>query len=279
MRKKFGSKLTQKQREYFRAKSEHIFFKSNLRFLREHGGFRPTNMHLFLANASGGKSTMVRTLVIDLLECGANVLLWLSEETTEQYLIEFEKSGYDNYEEESFTIYSEVDYRLDNLDKEVEEQSNSIAEDIDTLVMAREIDIIIYDNITTSIFYMQRPPYQQASFAWKLKSKANSWALPMVIIAHTNDKVSEDNHDMIRMNDIKGSKDIINMAEFVYVMQSLFVQNERYNFLKIAKHRSQSIDKSFFQLVYHKKAKIFYNTPASDFEEFKKIFKERRKLV
>ena len=63
-------------------------FSTRLSFLDEHKGLRKCCMHTILGRASGGKSTLVRTVIADLVENNPDIKisLWLSEESEMDYL-------------------------------------------------------------------------------------------------------------------------------------------------------------------------------------------------
>ena len=81
--------------EVLREMADKVYFKSHFEFIQSHKGYRPKNVHLFMGESHGGKSTLVRSLVMDacLSDEAPPVLVWLSEETPHEFLNELYRSG------------------------------------------------------------------------------------------------------------------------------------------------------------------------------------------
>ena len=98
---------------------------------------------------------------------------------------------------------------------------------LETLVQQEEFDILIYDNPTTSIFYGESPS-QQSEVASRLKQLAKKQDVPIFMVAHTKSTVTDQYQGLIEDADIRGSKKLTNLVEFLYVFQRFSVESQFY---------------------------------------------------
>jgi|GEM_PF-2086269 len=268
--------MSETERKVLIAQSNKTVFPSNFAFLRSHNGYRNRCLHIVLGVAHGGKSTLVRTMLIDLLENigeEKNIGLVLSEETRGEFLTEFYHSGYENEEKVTrFHILSELDMNSDRVNQD------NFLDFVDFWATEKSLDILFIDNITTSMFYMDTSVRTQANMATKLKKIAANQGIPVVLVAHTGANVTENYSGFIEMNDIRGSKTINNLAQFYYIMQSFYVGDTRYNTVRIAKHRGQAVEDKFYLIDYSKKHRLFVKDQKVNFKRFKELWKERNRL-
>lgn len=250
-------------------------FISKYAFLRAHKGLKNGNIHTFIGTSGGGKSTLSRTLILDALDNikskDEKIVIWLSEEKTEDYVLQLYKSGISfdilkNY----LKIYSEIDNAGKN--------SKQILDRIKFVLNNNRAIAFFYDNITTSMEYASGTVSIQDNFFADLKKLCVSSCIPFVIFAHTNAKINENYEGIIDQNDIRGSKAPAMLSEFFYIMQSFYIKNERFNTIKITKNRGLNITNRLYLLNYMADMFIFNTDKQLDFEEFKEIWKERNRL-
>ena len=253
-----------------------IYYESKFNFLFQHNGFRPANIHLLIATSGGGKSTTVRTLTIDVLPKipkGKKLLIWLSEETSDEFYIEINKTGIIDHGKEllnKLDIFSEQEH-IDLNDKQLEVELKKL---LDT----GEYAFLILDNLTTSEMYMGKLPNEQGAFSKRLKAKIQEVKIPLILIAHTKADVTDNMPKLIESNDIRDSKSIINLAQFVYVLQTFYILEKRIQTLRITKARGYVIKQNMFILTFDEKTFMFSKDLAIPFDELKRIFKGRNKL-
>lgn len=253
-----------------------VHFKSLYRFLNHHNGFRPMNMHIFLGTSGGGKSTMVRSLIVDVLARtpkGKKVLMWLSEESTDEFIVEIAKTGLISHGRELFT-------KMDIISEQEMENSDpkAMISKLNELMASGKYGFLFFDNITTSEIYMDRSANVQALVAKKIKAIIQKANVPAVLIAHTGAQVTDTMNRMIESNDIRGSKTIINLSQFIYILQTFYILKKRVPTLRTIKHRGQLVEENIFQLNFNKETFIFDGDRALDFKDFKEIFKARNVL-
>jgi archaellum biogenesis ATPase FlaH len=236
-------------------------------FLRSHNGIRKKRLHLLIAPTGAGKSTVVRSILCDMVfrNKDKKILLWLSEETKQEFIMEFSATVPPNEVLKNIRIVSEMD-------------SNSSEEEIKKLIVEAieyyEIDCIVIDNITTSRLYMDKSTKEQSAMARWYKSLCKETTL--FLIAHTNG--DEFNNRFLNENDIRGSKTITNLAQFLYILQPVNVGDKLYQFINVLKHRGQKLTGRFYRLFYSEELKSFERDQKVSFNDIKEVFKQRNQL-
>lgn len=253
------------------ASSAEVHFHTRMGFLNAHNGLRRGSVHMVIGTAGGGKSTLIRTLLRDLLFNTKNeqysIVSWLSEETCTQYKTQLVHG-------------LEPDKRLENcvLISEIDEMDKGAKHFFDNIEMLSP-DVLIYDNLTTSRFYEGVRPAEQVKYFSKIKEMTSRLNCATIIVAHTAANVNDNQDRLIEPNDIRGNKTVVNMAEFFYVMQRF--QDDTGNFfptITVKKHRGQELVHSMYLLQYEKRLRAFLGDHALEFTKFKEFYKNRRKL-
>ena len=268
------ARLTKEEVEVLHEQADRTFFRTHFKFLKSHKGFRPKNIHMVLGTSHGGKSTLIRSLLTDICTGAVkqNVLLWLSEETELEFLSEFYRSGINPDNVKNLHVLSELDLM------ERYNTPKNLLRYIEMYCGENDIGLLFFDNITTSMIYMGRSPSDQAKISIDLKKMCQLLALPFIIIAHTGAAVTDSSNRLIEMNDIRGGKSIVNLAQFFYVLQTFHCDSEIYTTIRITKHRGQEVDHRFYKLIYSRKERLYARDELVQFKEFKEIYKKRNVL-
>jgi len=249
-------------------------FPTAMKLFTNHNGLRRNKMHLLIAPTGVGKSTFVRTMIIDFIEHNPEmkVLLWLTEETREDFEDEF-----------SFGISEKVMKNSSNL-KVISEQSMDMTEtaedvykQVNEIVDFYNYDLVIVDNLTTSKLYLGATPKEQEKAAGWLKSLCKK-DLALFVIAHAGGAVQENSNKLLDENDIRGNKTLPNLVEFLYILQPFYVGNRLFQFLITKKHRGQPIHSKYIAVKYDRDTSTFKESAFVAFEELQKVFKLRNKL-
>lgn len=255
--------------EELKLEASQIFFKSSFEFVNATNGWRPEKIHLFLSTTGGGKSTLVRTILLDMLgNFDKKIGIYLSEETEKEFYTELAFSGYDDIKDfERVKIFSEQE-----LEKSPTAQGTLI--NMKMLVEENKIDILLVDNITTLDSY--ESSLQNRTLITKgLKKLAAISNIPIVVIAHTDAKFKQ---GQIDPNDIRGSKTITLESHFIYALQPVLRSDGQRSFLVVKKDRGQPVKNKHFELFYYSQRRIFGKDEPVDFEVFKEAFNARDKL-
>lgn len=261
--------FTKEEQEAFEASLREKHFASKLGFVNSTNGFRRGNMHLFIAGTGGGKSTLVRTLIRDLLfnpENNPAISIWLSEESIEEYKALF-AAGVPSHD------------RLLNTNAFSEQDNQQISEMMFfEWIDMHTPDVLIFDNITTSKFYEGKRPDDQARFSAKLKNAIKKANCAGIVIAHADSQQTNQRGGMLDLNNIRGAKTIVNLTEFAYLVQTFRTENALYSTLRIAKSRSQEIIHDCYLLNYDKSTRSYITDAAVPFKKLKEVYDLRNKL-
>lgn len=244
-----------------------VYFKSRFQFLSGHNGIRPDLFHLFIGMSGAGKTTLSRSLIIDLIENGHSPFIWASEELETQYI----------------PIISEIlKEKLDGKFMFFEESQNKepykkVFDAIELSIKEKKCDILVFDNLTTSEWYGEGFDGQSAAMD-VLKSFSQRLRIPVIIFAHTVSKARANQDYELDQNDVRGSKKITNKSEYIYVMQQFTVKEQIYSTIKVDKHRQAPSLGKYFLFKYSHKDRLYLSDMKIPFDKYQEIFKSRDRL-
>jgi len=252
----------------YKVENNKTYYFTGLKFLNCHRGIRPNKMHLLMAPTHAGKSTLTRSIITDFVyrNKGKKVMLVLSEETKQEFEAELSNAVDGDEILQNIQVFSEQSWH--------NETPNGIMKFISDFVDQYRHDLLFIDNITTSKIYNDRTVKEQSEVSTWLKIMTKKTAV--FVIAHTLG--SDFNNRLLDENDIRGSKTITNLTEFLYILQPVYVGDRIFQFINIKKHRSQDVKSKFFQLVYNPTLKVFDQDREIDFDSLASIFKQRNQL-
>ena len=265
IRKKFRIALLENQL----LRQQTVEIKSSFNFLNQVNGLKPGSVSVVLGTTSSGKSTFMRSIIINTLNRNRfkKIVCYLSEETVSEYTLELFKATRGVDFQDRLKIYSEQDCKTD------QEKSAMMRK-----AFEEDADIIIFDNITTSALYDGRTPQHQSKFSNRLKSYAKKTSKALLCVAHTDGSVSKRMDRMISSSNIRGSKSLSNIAEFFYIIHQMDSGGYLHSYLQIEKHRGQNPDSKLFMMNYNRDKNIYTSDMETSFDSFKKTFKERDAL-
>lgn len=247
--------------------NKEVYAHSNFAFLNAHNGFRRGCMHILMGTTGSGKTTVVRTILRDMIFNKNNALsigVWLSEESLKDYKTQL-----------SYSMPSVDKLKMTVAFSEVE---NSINEDFFfTWIRAHSLDVLIIDNITTSQFYASGTTGQE-SFARKIKNITKELNIITILVAHTDAHFLDNGDKLITPNDIRGNKTVPNMAEFFYGMQRFSIGNDFFPTIRLLKYRNQNVENLAFYLHYQKDIRAFISDKPIDFNQLKEAYDNRNNL-
>jgi len=275
----FSEKLTMCniEKEVLIEDASKIQWDTNFNFLKQHNGLRNGKIHLVLGTTGAGKSTLTRTLVCDSLSNlkGSKMAgIWLSEETTQEFKMEFSRTQYED-RTDNFHVASELNPAIRERVKTPKGFLNVICQYIEKL----NLKLLFIDNITTSYAYVNgRGIENQNEIANGLKDIASKYSIPIVVIAHTNAEISDNFNGIISSNHIRGSKLITLIAEFLYILQRVIINEKIIPLIRVEKHRGQEVKSNLHELGYIASRRIFGCDMPVNFNEFRDMFRDRNKL-
>ncbi len=261
--------ITKSEAATLRELSSTTIFETNFNFLNAHNGFREEKVHLFIGSTGAGKSTLVRSLVLDFLKNNPskNLLLILSEESIEDVKGEFSRTQFLDMDNPNLMIISEE-----------ESKEEGFLNYIDEVIRENNIHCLFYDNLTTSFIYNDKRPNEQFKVAKKIKTITKKNEIATVLIAHTNAEVNDNCNRLITENDIRGTKSLVNLVEFLYILQRFEINQHFFPTVRIKKHRSQDPESKMFRLIYNSKCSLYQEDLSIGFKDFKAAYGKRDKL-
>jgi energy-coupling factor transporter ATP-binding protein EcfA2 len=174
--------------------NETEYIPSSFRFLEAQKGLRPGKIHLFIGSSGSGKSTFTRALISSIAK-GHKVLVWLSEESTDDFIMALTKAE----------ISEEI---LENI-KIISENPNPGPKELviyqmrmEELITQYNPDVVFFDNITTCERYSELNPFGgQSGFVSWLKGLTFKRKFALFVVAHTSSAIKE-NQGRLRMRSI-----------------------------------------------------------------------------
>jgi len=255
-----------------------VVFASNFNHLKDHNGFRCGELHNLIGPKGGGKSSLVRTWLLECLLQKKRVLLHLSEETPEKYLVPIFRALKNVLKDEIKArdylsqVYVQSEKSFDNQYQKIE-----LVNAIEYRARETGADIIFHDNFTTSIMSLQGVA-KEAEYAHKMSHLAEKLNKPMIVLSHTAKQFK--NTTFATGEDVRGNATLPNTASVVYVINSLLSHPEKPSFVLIDKSRYHSkANKQVYRIQYDLKDGIFYSDARSSFQamaDYWKVKKERR---
>ncbi len=143
------------------------------------------------------------------------------------------------------------------------------------------IKLLIFDNLTTSIYYDSKEHSEQVMFFDYLKKSSKTSGVAYYILAHTasqiNDKV------LFTTESIRGSRGVTNRVEFAQAFQDVSATSISgtqivENFIRTIKARSSPSSNKTYLLDYDPKTRMYVGDKEIPFHKFKEIFKLRDSL-
>ena len=226
----------------------HSEFPSRYAFLSAHNGIRPNCLHGLMGTTGCGKSTLIKCIIAEAAS-GKRVLVWLSEENVVEYqelISELDKSVLPN-------ILFIEEKELPNEYKESQEDFFAYFEQ---MTEEAEADLVFIDNITTSCFYNQRFGFngQQRTAEFLINFVKRKCAV--FYVAHTRSEVTDNYAKVATPEDMRGSKELPLVTEYMYIIQKFTTEDKQFNVLRVAKYRHHEGANGWYALKYEKRAYI-----------------------
>ena len=264
--------MSQAEKEARIEVSKEVVFASNFNFLLAHRGYRQGCIHTILGPAGGGKSTLVKSLLMD-IACvldGRTAGLILSEQSVSSFKDEL--ANFPNIPEsaKSIAVVSERD-------KAVKQFINSHGwiHFVRSFVEKYKCSILVIDNMTTSISFVNEKHQGQNLDNDSIKQIAEDFSIPIVLVYHTSKGISDNHEKMITEHDTKYTGHITSISEFFYILQRFHIEDEIISTIRIAKHRGQPVKDRVFKLIYNQSTQTYLKDVRINGEAFHQFFNDR----
>lgn len=242
-----------------------VNFDSCFKFIAEHNGWREKNIHILLGATSSGKSTLVRSLIVDAITSGMVVLLWLSEEKIDTFKTEIAFLRMSHEKFNNLILVSEQDGA----------GKGGFIKTIKKLINDFEPDLFVLDNLTTSRFYGSKRPNEQDDILNALKDVISDASIAGLLVCHTSSSVSTNSRKIVNESDVRGTRTVSNISEFFYILQKFrLTQNvptygNQISTIRVLKHRGQTMVSTIYLLEYFPEQRLLGNDKPVDYERFK----------
>jgi len=219
-------------------------FPSRYEFLKAHNGIRPNCLHGIMGSSGSGKSTIFKCIIAEAAQ-HAPVLVWLSEESVVEYqeLINYMDDG---------CLHNIKFVEEKDIPEERKLSQNDFLETFEQAVEASGAELVFIDNVTSSAFYNTRYGFagqnKTASFLQAFVKRKCA----IFYVTHTDASVSDNHAKIINQENIRGSKELPIVTEYLYIIQKMTNEDRQYNLVRTAKYR------------HHEKAKGWYALNFSD---------------
>lgn len=253
-------------------KASKIQVKTRFNFLQEINGLRTGGITGVLGTTGSGKSTLVKTMIIDTLK-DERALVWLSEETSVDYMMSMIMLG-EEIKRDNLAFFVEQD--IDQDERQRLKTPQAVLKFIQDRIIESESRFVFFDNLTTSGLYSDFTPSQQSEIVTGLNNFCKEFDICFVAVLHTRKEVNASWPKLIEGEDVRGSAQSFQQAIYFFVLQGFRVGSSFHTFVTIKKARINSAEKLFFKLVY--KNKSYVSDCSCSFEDMNSIFKMRNIL-
>lgn len=221
---------------------------SRYEFLKKHNGIRPNCLHGMIGTMGSGKSTLFKCIIAE-TAANSKVLVWLSEEKIVEYqpLINYlDKSCVKNI---SFVEEKTVP-------KEYRENQEQFFQYFEQMAEEADADVVFIDNVTTSALYNNKfglnGQMNTADFLIDFVKRKCS----VFYVGHTTSEVTDNYGKVVSPEQIRGTKHLPIVTEYMYILQKFTTEEKQYNVLRVAKYRHHEEARGWYALKYERKAYI-----------------------
>jgi hypothetical protein len=211
-----------------------------------------------------------KSIISDLFIQRKKFFIYLSEEKRLSYIAKI-KNVIVETEDNSLLdlmIFSEVDSQDKILD---------FKKFIKRLISEHKLELIIFDNITTSSWYGTEYK-QQAQAIKQIKEIVEETGICFLAFAHTNSKIKENHKELISQEDIEGARSAVKMADYIYIVQKIISGKTTTSFVRTAKSRHHDTAIGAYILDYNYDFGMYIGDKAIEFKKLIEAHKGRNKL-
>lgn len=249
------------------------YFKSGLDVFSDHNGFRRGEVHTFVGTKGSGKSTWAKTLLSEMAWSEKGVLLYISEEDTEKYVLALNRMFRLNKSTALETKrYLDNIIILSEMEASITEQE-TFFNHVEEVIKACEIDAFVFDNFTTA-FLSELNINEQSRLLRKFKEIAIKYNIPVILFFHTSKNTDPRKLDG---DSIRGSATAINIGSYNYVIYQHKDTSAIRNFIHTEKARYHNkANKKVYEVMYNYDLGIFTKCSKITMQDYKEIVKEHR---
>lgn len=272
-------RLTQESKKEIIDDLKTTHFHSRLKCFSDHYGLRKGELHAIVGPKGGGKSTFIKTILLDLIASRKKIFLQLSEESVQKYVLIlhniFEKtlgSG-DKANEVMKNLHIESELEMDLKLK----NPTAYFKRLDALMHEGLYDVFLFDNFTTS-FLSNTGKFEIESNAGNMfKALADKFSIPVLVVYHTA-KTARVNEKLLDADDVRGSANAVNISSYTYLVTTFFNEKPTRAFITVDKARyHQKSNKARYEMNYDTELGVFTGDMVSSYEIMQNIVNRYKK--
>ncbi len=245
------------------------YFQSRFGFLNETHGLRLGCYHALLGTTGSGKSTIAQAIAADSLE-SKKVLLILSEDRFKEYQIGIKLSN-SKYNHKNLMYFEQ-----ESAPKEVRKYSETLFDYYSDLIAQSGAQLVIWDNPTTSHFASFTFREQEA-IVYNFRLLAQRLNMAFMHLVHTKKEITDNMGRLIEGEDVRGSNQVFQLADYFYIFQKFMLAEKFYPFVRIKKHRYHRFIKQFYHGLCYKDGAYVSDFPV-EFKAINEAFLKRNYL-
>lgn len=248
-------------------------FKSQLQIFQDHNGFRRGEVHTFVGTKGSGKSTWSKTLLSELAWQEKGVLLYISEENVNKYVLALNRMfRLNNKTTLNAKKYLENIVVLSEMEASITE-GDTFFNHVEELIDVCELDVFVFDNFTTA-FLSELNINEQSKMLRRFKEIADKYNIPVILFFHTSKNVDPKKLDG---DSVRGSATAINIGSYNYVIYQHKDTSHIRNFIHTEKARYHNkANKKVYEVMYNYDLGIFAKCKQISMQDYREIVRDKK---
>lgn len=247
-----------------------VRIRSNLSCFSVTNGIRPAEFSVIVGKAGNGKSALCKTALYEATISGINSLTILSEETSGVYK-ETLTRAFKSVTQRNVNQFLERMFFDSMLDWTPQEKNfNFFFAHLEKTINEKEIDLVIFDNFTTS-FFGGLSIAKQGEAVDNFRKLASIYDIAIVGVFHTT-KGANLYEKVLDGEDVRGNATTTNAGSYNYILSTFFRANPPRAILNLDKARYHTeANKTFWELHFDKELELYTHAKKIDYETVKLI--------
>jgi hypothetical protein len=264
-------------------------FDSNLKFVKDHNGWRRGKTHNVIGPKGGAKSTLIKTFILEMAMRGKRVYTYLSEESVVDYSLSINSAVEKMFSNETrfsqfkdlYSLEQQEGIRKEYLSNLFADSEMDLSDDeqrnffpwLKNRIAEVQPEIIIIDNLTTS-FLSSNGLNFEAKAQQEIRKISYEIKAPLIQVFHTA-KGAHPARQVLTGEDVRGNATSVNKGDYNYILQAIFEVNPPRVFIQTEKARyHKEANRKFYELEFDKELEIFSGCKDSSFQELLSVIKQ-----